>query len=56
VPRRPAISRRGVYATEPFHCELLLAGYAGETEFAGKVAAVDGGARIPVFALQPESL
>lgn len=56
VPRRPAVSRRGVYATEPFHCELLLAGYAGETEFAGKVAAVDGGARIPVFALQPESL
>ncbi|HMK68009.1 MAG TPA: hypothetical protein VK433_05630, partial [Stellaceae bacterium] len=55
APRRPAVSRRGVYATEPFHCELLLAGDADDTEFAGKVAAVDGGARIAVFALLPES-
>ena len=55
APRRPAVSRRGVYATEPFHCELLLAGYEGETEFAGKVGFVGGGARIAVFALLPES-
>ena len=53
TPRRPAVSRRGVYATEPFHCELLLAGFQGATEFAGKVGAVDGGARIAVFALAP---
>jgi CRP-like cAMP-binding protein len=54
APRRPAVSRRGVYATEPFHCELLLGGYEGETEFAGKVGAVGGGGRIAVFVLLPE--